>query len=92
MRSHANGGQRCQLVCQRLEMEPGMNGQLYTSIDVMRLPTGGRAKFLRTTALRICQRTVTSDRRAQEAQYASQICASLRGESSRMARIVPAAR
>jgi hypothetical protein len=30
-------------------MEPGMNAQLYTLRDVTRLPTGGRAKFLRTT-------------------------------------------
>jgi hypothetical protein len=33
-------------------MEPDMNVQLYTLRDVMRLPTGGRAKFLRTTAMK----------------------------------------
>jgi hypothetical protein len=32
-------------------MEPGMNAQLYTLRDVTRLPTGGRAKFLRTTVV-----------------------------------------
>jgi hypothetical protein len=32
-------------------MEPGMNAQLYTLRDVTRLPTGGKAKFLRTTGM-----------------------------------------
>jgi hypothetical protein len=32
--------------------EPGMNAQLYTLLDVTRLPTGGWTKFLRTTSVK----------------------------------------
>src|SRR6516165_9304586 len=48
-RSHATKDSVLRLCVSSLKMEPGMNAQLYTLRDVTRLPTGGRAKFLRTT-------------------------------------------
>lgn len=49
-RSQATKDSVVRLCASSWKMEPGMNAQLYTLRDVTRLPTGGRAKFLRTTA------------------------------------------
>jgi hypothetical protein len=50
MKSHATEDSVVRLCVSGWKMEPGMNDQLDTLLDVTRLPTGGRTKFLRITS------------------------------------------
>src|SRR6516164_7662432 len=51
MRSRATEDSVARLRVNVRNLEPDMNAQLYTLRDLTRLPTGGRAKFLRTTTV-----------------------------------------